>query len=133
MLKGRIERLGIATSARIHPPTTDIFREYAASSFLAMSSHYEGFPMVLIEAMACGLPGVCFGFKCGPRDIIQDGVNGQIVPEGDVPALAKAMEGLMRDEALRTRMGEEARKVTQTYSEQNVMEQWQKCFDSLLR
>ena len=133
MLKGRIERLGIAASARINPPTTDIFREYAASAFLTMSSHYEGFPMVLIEAMACGLPGVCFGFRCGPRDIIQDGVNGRIVPEGDIPALAKAMEELMRDDAMLARMSEEARKVTQTYSEQNVMGQWQKCFDSLLR
>ena len=133
MLKNRIERLDITVSAEIHPPTPDIFREYATSAFLVMSSHYEGFPMVLIEAMACGLPGVCFGFKCGPRDILRDGENGRIVPEGDVPAFSKAMEELMRDGTLRSRMGEEARKVTNTYSEQNVMEQWKKCFDSLLR
>ena len=88
--------------------------------------------MVLIEAMACGLPGVCFGFKCGPRDILRDGKNGRIVPEGNVPALAKAMEKLMRDDGMRHRMGEAAREVTQTYSEQNVMEQWRTCFDSLL-
>lgn len=132
MLKERIGRLGIADSARINAPTSDIFQEYAASAFLVMSSHYEGFPMVLIEAMACGLPGVCFGFKCGPRDILRDGKNGRIVPEGNVPALAKAMEELMRDDEMRKRMGEAAREVTQTYSEQNVMEQWRKCFDSLL-
>ena len=133
MLKKRIGCLGIAASVEIHPPTPDIFREYASSAFLVMSSHYEGFPMVLIEAMACGLPGVCFDFKCGPRDILRDGENGRIVLEGDVPALSKAMEGLMCDDALRRRMSTAARKVTQTYSERNVMEQWQKCFDSLLR
>ncbi len=133
MLKERIVSLGISGSAEIHAPTTRIFEEYAASAFLVMSSHYEGFPMVLVEAMACGLPGVCFGFKCGPKDILRDGVNGRIVPEGDIPALAKAMEELMRNDVLRKRMGEEARKVTQTYSEQNVMKQWKQCFDALLQ
>ena len=133
MLKKRIASLGIFGSAEIHAPTTRIFAEYATSAFLVMSSHYEGFPMVLVEAMACGLPGVCFGFKCGPKDILCDGVNGRIVPEGDIPALAGAMEELMRNDDLRKRMGEEARKVTQTYSEQNVMEQWKQCFDTLLQ
>ena len=119
-------------SVQIHPPTARIFEEYAASAFLVMSSHYEGFPMVLIEAMGCGLPGVCFGFRCGPRDIIRDGENGRIVPEGDIPALARAMEEMMRDDALRTRMSTEARKVTQTYSEETVMRQWTQCFENLL-
>ena len=133
MLKERIITLGISNSVEIHIPTTRISEEYATSAFLVMSSHYEGFPMVLVEAMACGLPGVCFDFKCGPRDIIKDGVNGRIVPEGDIPALAKAMEELMRDYELREIMSAEARKVTQTYSEQKVMEQWKQCFDNLLQ
>ncbi len=132
MLQERIEKNGIAGSARINPPTKNIFREYAASEFLVMSSHYEGFPMVLIEAMACGLPGVCFDFPCGPRDILQDGENGRIVPEGDIPALAKAMEELMADEALRSRMSECAAEVTRTYSEEKVMQQWIQCFESLV-
>ena len=132
-LQEQIDRLGIGESARLNKPTTKIFEEYARSAFLVMSSHYEGFPMVLVEAMACGLPGVCFGFKCGPRDIIKDGVNGRIVPEGDIKALAKAIEELMCDYALRERMSAEARKVTQTYSEQKVMGQWEQCFDNLLK
>ena len=133
MLRQMTADLGITGSARINRPTTQIFQEYAASAFLAMSSHYEGFPMVLIEAMACGAPGVCFDFKCGPKDIIRDGENGLIVPEGDIPALARAMERLMRDEGLRTRMSARAREVTETYSEENVMEQWEKCFQDLLK
>ena len=133
MLRQMTADLGITGSARINRPTTQIFQEYAASAFLAMSSHYEGFPMVLIEAMACGAPGVCFDFKCGPKDIIRDGENGLIVPEGDIPALARAMERLMRDEGLRTRMSARAREVTETYSEENVMKQWEKCFQDLLK
>lgn len=133
MLRQMTADLGIIGSARINRPTTQIFQEYAASAFLAMSSHYEGFPMVLIEAMACGAPGVCFDFKCGPKDIIRDGENGLIVPEGDIPALARAMERMMRDDALRARMSARAREVTETYSEENVMEQWEKCFQDLLK
>lgn len=133
MLRQMTEDLGIAGSTRINRPTTRIFQEYAASAFLAMSSHYEGFPMVLIEAMACGAPGVCFDFKCGPKDIIRNGENGLIVPEGDVPALARAMERLMRDDALRAQMSARAREVTDIYSEENVMKQWEKCFQDLLK
>ena len=132
MLERRIKSLGIGESARINPPTKIIFTEYASSAFIVMSSHYEGLPMVLIEAMSCGLPGVCFDFMCGPKDIIRDGQNGLLVPEGNIPALSKAMETIMRDESLRSRMSAEARKVADDYSEGNVMEKWERCFKELL-
>lgn len=131
-LQELIRKRGVKESARVNAPTKEIFREYAASSFLVMSSHYEGFPMVLLEAMACGLPGVCFTFPCGPKDVIEDGKNGLLVPEGDIPALAGAMERLMRDQALRERMSMAAREIIRTYSEEKVMQQWIQCFNSLL-
>ena len=131
-LQELIRKKGVKESARVNAPTKEIFREYAASSFLVMSSHYEGFPMVLLEAMACGLPGVCFTFPCGPKDVIEDGKNGLLVPEGDIPALAGAMERLMRDQALRERMSMAAREIIRTYSEEKVMQQWIQCFNSLL-
>ena len=62
-----------------------------------MSSHYEGFPMVMIEAMACGLPVVTFDYKCGPRDIIDDGMNGLLVKEGDIEGLATALIKIMEN------------------------------------
>ena len=132
MLHEKIKRLGIISSAMINPPTKDIFKEYSSSSFIVMSSHYEGQPMVLIEAMSCGLPGVCFDFKCGPKDIIADGKNGLLVTEGDITALAKAMETLMRNDALRCKMSYDARKVKLEYSEKSIMEQWVNCFKSIL-
>ena len=132
ILEERIISLGISSSAKINQPTKEIFKEYSSSSFIIMSSHYEGQPMVLIEAMSCGLPGVCFDFKCGPKDIIRDGQNGLLVPEGDVPALAKAMETIMRDDSLRSRMSAEARKVAADYSEEKVMEKWNRSFKEQL-
>ena len=131
MLKERIDRLEISDSAHLCGPTQQIFDEYARSAFLAMSSHFEGLPMVMIEAMACGLPVVSFDYPCGPKDLIREGENGLTAPEGDVTALAGAMARLMEDAMLRQRMSGEARKVTEAYSEENVMRQWQQCFDSL--
>lgn len=88
--------------------------------------------MVMIEAMACGLPVVTFDFKCGPRDIIKDEENGLIVPDGDIQALADAMMRLMSNESLRQTMSVEARKVTETYSEDAVMRKWVSLFEGLM-
>lgn len=132
MLQGMIDERGLQDCVRLNGPTKDIGKEYAESSMLVMSSHYEGFPMVMIEAMACGLPAVCFDFKCGPRDIIVEGENGLIVPDGDVEGLAEAMIRLMKDEELRKRMGENAKKVVETYSEEKVMRKWVSLYEEIV-
>ena len=132
LLKDKTVRLGTSDSAHINKPTSEIFREYATSDFLVMSSHYEGFPMVMIEAMAVGLPVVCFDFLCGPRDIIRPEENGLMVREGDIPALAAAMRRVMEDPALLEKMSENAKEISKTYSEAAVMAQWEACFKELL-
>lgn len=131
MLCKKIKDLGIEKSAAINAPTNDIADEYSRSSILAMSSHFEGFPMVMIEAMSAGLPVATFDFKCGPRDIITDGVNGLIVEEGNVKALADALLCLMADDDMRRNMGREAMKVSERYSEERVMSLWMKLFEEL--
>lgn len=131
MLQRMIDERGLGDTARINRPTNNIGEEYARSSLLVMSSHYEGFPMVMIEAMASGLPVVSFDYKCGPRDIIRPGENGLLVKNGDIEGLAAAMMRLMGDESLRRRMGEEARKVVDTYSEERIMKKWVDLFTSL--
>lgn len=132
LLKDQIIRLGIADSARINAPTNRIFDEYAASDLLVMTSHYEGFPMVMIEAMACGVPVVSFDFLCGPRDIIAQGLNGVITPEGDIPALAAEMQRLMEDPARLENMSAQARKISEAYSEDAVMGRWNLYFTDML-
>lgn len=130
-LEQTIRRYGLEQQTAINPPTSDIGSEYARSSMLVMSSNYEGFPMVMIEAMAGGLPVVAFDFLCGPKDIIRHEQNGLIVPNGNIPALAKAMMQLMASEPLRQKLSVNARKITQTYSEEQVMKQWVGLFRSL--
>ena len=133
MLQGMIDKKGLNGSAFINKPTKNIGDEYADSSMLVMSSNYEGFPMVMIEAMACGLPVVAFDFKCGPKDIIGYGVNGLLVSNGDIQGLAEAMMKLMGDGDLRRQMSEQAKQVIETYSEEAVMKQWVNLFTSLMK
>lgn len=131
MLQQMIDERGLQHAVRINKPTKQIGEEYVKSSMLVMSSHYEGFPMVMIEAMACGLPVVSFDYKCGPKDIIQHGINGLLVPDGDIKALANAMRKVMADEAYRRMLSQNARKVVDTYSEEAVMRQWIRLFTSI--
>lgn len=132
MLQMMIDERGLQDCVKLNDPTKNIGKEYAESSMIVMSSHYEGFPMVLIEAMACGLPAVCFDFKCGPRDIISSGVNGLIVPDGDIDGLADALVKLMSDDELRKKMGENAKKVVEKYSEEKVMLKWLELYEEII-
>ena len=132
MLQEMIDKAAIGDTIKLNKPTKTIGEEYARSSALVMSSHYEGLPMVMIEAMSCGLPVVSFDFKCGPKDIIDDGENGMIVKDGDIEGLAKAMMTIMEDAALRKHMSENARKIIEKYSEERVMGQWIKLYEDLL-
>ena len=132
MLQKMINERGLQVNMHIHPPTKNIGKEYAQSSLLVMSSNYEGFPMVMIEAMACGLPVVSFNYKCGPKDIIRHRENGLLVDNGDIQGLADAMMEVMGDDAFRKTLSENARKVVSTYSEEAVMRKWISLFHSLV-
>ena len=132
MLQGMIDERGLQETVKLNGPTKNIGQEYSESSMIVMSSHYEGFPMVMIEAMACGLPAVSFDFKCGPRDIIKEWENGLVVKDGDIDGLAKAMMALMRDDELRRKMGENAKKVVETFSEAKVMDKWVRLYEETI-
>lgn len=132
MLQRMIDERDLQDSVKLMGPTKTIGKEYSESSMIVMSSHYEGFPMVMIEAMACGLPAVSFDFKCGPKDIIKEGENGLVVPDGDIDGLAEAMVTLMKDDELRKRMGEEAKKVVETFSEAKVMDKWVRLYEETI-
>ena len=111
-----------------HDQTPNLQSEMLASSVFAFSSRYEGFGLVLAEAMACGLAVVSFACPCGPRDIINDGNDGLLVPPEDIKAFASALDKLMGDEALRVRLSQAARVSSQRFSEENIMQQWKKLF-----
>lgn len=133
MLQRMIEKAELDRSAHIHPPTLQIGNEYADSSLLVMSSNYEGFPMVMIEAMACGLPVVSFDYKCGPRDIIDNGINGLLVSNGDIEGLAYAIIEVISDNAYRKLLSASAKRIVETYSEEAVMAKWIALFSNLIQ
>lgn len=111
--------------------STDIRKEYCSAAFFVMSSRYEGLPMVLLEAQAAGLPIVSFACKCGPRDVISDGQDGILVPEGDISGLAHGMKRLMDDEDLRHRMGQAAFRRSDRFDKETIMTQWETLFKEL--
>lgn len=132
MLQKMIIDLKLSGTVHINKPTNQIEQEYADSSLIVMTSHYEGFGMVLVEAMASGVPAIAFDCKCGPKDIIQEGVNGLLVPDNDIAGLAQAMMRLMGNETLRKRLSENAKAIVNTYSEEAVMSKWISLFTSLV-
>ncbi|MDE7456777.1 MAG: glycosyltransferase family 4 protein [Prevotella sp.] len=124
-----MEDLGIdAARCHLNGPTSDIQSEYVNSSLFVFSSRFEGFGMVLVEAMACGLPVVSFACPCGPRDIIKDGYDGLLVENGNVEALTNSLSMLMNDETLRFSMSQEGQKNVQRFRMEQVAQQWNAVF-----
>jgi len=115
----------------LNGPTADIEKEYLNSSLFAFSSRFEGFGMVLIEAMACGLPVVSFACPCGPKDIITDGIDGILVENGNVSQLAEKIIYMIEHPEERTRMGANAVRKSERYKIDRLAKDWQQLFESL--
>ena len=130
-IAGSGEDLGELPANVVTGPAAGIRQEYLDAAFLVMSSRYEGLPMVLLEAQAAGLPAVSFACKCGPRDVITDGVDGILVPEGDVSGLAAGMQRLMADAGLRRTMGAAAYRNSERYDKERIMALWEDLFQGL--
>ena len=112
-------------------PTDQIQDEYMKSSLLVMSSRFEGFGMVLIEAMACGLPVISFDCPCGPKDIIQDHVDGLLVENGNIDKLAEAIIWMIQHPEQRKAMAVKAIGNVQRFKIDQIAEQWKYLFDAL--
>lgn len=136
-LQGEMERqayrLHIADSVIFGKAEHNIKDIYQQASVYAMTSRYEGLPMVLLEAQAVGLPIVSFDCKCGPKDVIEDGQNGFIVKDGDIQTFAQKLLLLMKDNKLRKDMGQRAFENSERFDEERVMEQWTRLFNNILK
>ena len=121
-----------SSRCHLYEPINDVKKEYLNSSVFVLPSRYEGFGLVLIEAMACGVPVVSFDCENGPRSIITNGADGFLIPTFDIDAFADKLLLLMRDENLRRQMGEKAQKSAAKYDIDSIGLQWKQLFDGLM-
>lgn len=128
MLISKISKLGLDNRVIIHPPTNDIFTELKKSQFLVMTSESEGFALVIIEAMACGIP--CLSFNCpyGPGEIIEHNKTGLLAANGDISDFAHKMSYLMKNPDIIKLMGKEARISAAKYKKEKVMKAWEQIY-----
>ena len=122
----------VANSVFCHEATNNIVDEYLKSSIFAFSSRFEGFGLVLAEAMSVGVPCVSFTCPCGPKDIILDGEDGILCPNGDKKALAEGICRLIEDKALRLKMSHNAIHNIKRYQLDSVMTQWHQLFTQII-
>ncbi len=114
---------GLVTNVREYLSQADLF---------VMPSRFEGFPMALCEAMACGLPVLCADCLSGPRDIIEDGFNGVLVKTEDVDALVAGLDALMSDPARRQQLAQNAPQILDRFGLEQVMGIWQDAIDRVI-
>ena len=131
LLLERIQELNLQDRIILKGVTNAIFSEYLTSQFFVLSSDYEGMPLVLLEAMAHGLPCVSTRCPCGPSDVIDEGVTG-LLSEMDAKDLASKMEWMITHEKERKEMGVKAHQAAARYMKDVVMKEWEQAYMSVL-
>lgn len=131
-IESKIKELNLSDSIKLKPFTKEVEKEYLSASIYAMSSHFEGLPMVLLEASSYGLACVSFDIKTGPRDIIEHQKSGFLIGDNDLEDYAKHLKILMQDSNLRKNMGMQSQRIaSEKFSKEVVMQQWIELFKTL--
>lgn len=120
--------LGLADRVALPGITRQPLDELGAASILALPSRREGFPMVAVEALACGVPVVAFDCHSGPRELIRDGVDGRLIAADDVAGFADALAGLIDDPAERRRLGANGPQIVVPFAIERVLAAWEDLF-----
>lgn len=130
-LQRKIDTLGLHNRICLMSPTVDIQSEYLRSEMFVFSSDYEGFGLVLIEAMACGVPPISTNCPFGPPEIIEDSVSGKLC-QMNVQDLADKMEWMITHDKERRQMALNAHKASGRYRKEKVIREWELAYKSIL-
>lgn len=128
-----IKEKHLEDSIILHEPTINIMEKYLENSICVLSSRYEGFSLVILEGMSCGVPFVSFDCPHGPRNIIRNGEDGLLVEYLNTQALADGVCKLIENEDLRKQFGAKAREDVKRFSREGVMQQWMDLFNTLAK
>ena len=131
-LKQLITERSLERRVRICSPVRDIYSEYRHSDFLVLSSDFEGFGLVIIEAMACGIPVVATDCPFGPSEIVDDGKSG-LLAMMDVKDLAEKMEWMIAHDKERKLMGLNAHQAAARYRKEISRPQWEEAYLSVIQ
>lgn len=131
-LRNQIKESRLENVITINPPTPDIYTKMQESSILVFPSRYEGFGLVLIEAMINGVPCISFDCPYGPSDIIDNGNDGYLIPNDNIQKMADKICYLIENEEIRKEMGKKARKSAMRYAPENIMPLWDKLFNEIV-
>ena len=131
-IASEIDSCGVSSSFKLCGRTNNVKAEYLKNSVYVMSSVFEGFPMVLLEAASFGLPMIAYACYCGPKDIIKDGKNGYLVKQNDERGLAEAICKVIEDKALRKNMGRASKQTSEEFSQKKILPQWPRFFYQLI-
>jgi glycosyltransferase involved in cell wall biosynthesis len=131
-LTNQINSLHLSDSCILENPVKNIEEKYLESSIFVLSSRFEGFGMVIAEAMACGVPPVSFACPCGPKEIINDEEDGLLVEPENIQELANKICYLMENVQIRKQMGKKAHQNIKRLKIDNIVNQWVQLFNDLM-
>ena len=131
-IQQQIEEAGLEDGIFLRGYTSEALQKMSQASMYLLSSYYEGLPLVMIEAMSVGLPVVSFMCPTGPKDILDDGRTGYLVPVGEENLFAEKVCRLIEDESLRKTMGKAALEESGKYRVDTIIPLWMNLFQELL-
>ncbi len=130
-LEQQISKLDLEDSITLQGATKEVPQKLQESSIFVMTSRFEGFPLVMLEAQTMGLPSIAFACPCGPSDIITDNKDGFLIELDDNKTFVEQLKLLISNESLRKEMGLRAKEASKRYEIEQVMKQWTRLFEEL--
>lgn len=125
-----VKEYNLQNSVEIIDPIKNVEDLFLNSSIFAFTSKYEGFGMVLAEAMAYGVPCICFDIPSGPRDIIENHIDGFLIEDNNIEDYTSKLELMITNDKKRNEMGKKAKQNIQKFLDTRIEEKWNQLLEN---